>query len=247
MKLLALFGAIFLFIPMMNFAQEMDMQWYITNSKGLNGEFLSQNPIPNSTEYEERDLLWSLELGSSFIVGGVSLPQSVNPPGADQIFVIFEDASFFSSRYSTNPSISNNIRTGVNGGKFIPISTEAPISEAYYSNIYDTDDLPEEIRVEDGGGGNLVIAPFTEAKMDAENFDTLMAHNTVLPGKDITFTILNYKFEEPDSLIFTYNKVIPSSGVDVISKKVKDPSKINAVTNLFSESYIFSRKTMGVS
>ena len=162
--------------------QSQDSMWYVLNYKGRS--FGSAIP---SGQYPYDNTLAS----NTFTIRGISAPVFTAPDGTlysnvprNDLFIIYNDGSFYSSR-DQSPAISFN--SSENFKSFsIPVGKKPQY--LYFSNIYEKDDPPQNISVDNNLPKSSTIENITYSTTN-----TLKTNHDIVRGKDITLVI-------PDSL-----------------------------------------------
>lgn len=216
MKYITLFTVIFIFFCTSIFAQQ-DKQWYINDGYGWNG--------PQDK--------WDVPINNDYIISRIQHPDTMlDPKARDDIFVIYDDYNYYSSRYTNrkwdyaNPS-SNTYA--------ISLISERPAKYLYFTNLYDSDDPPAKVVVEEG-----IISDLRNELPWAQNDPSqlILANHDVVSGKDITLILNNLGIDQV-KIIVRYNKLISA---DYISAgEVVDWSKSFSIDGIFQESPVFEQ------
>jgi hypothetical protein len=157
---------LFTLISSVLYGQPSDKQWYVVDGKGWDGEVhLNQ-------------------IDTKLTIKNIGLPNTdCDSRAKDDIFIIFEDGSYYTSRYSNIPF------SYYDEGDAASLSLHAPegknIKYLYATNVYDNDPPPLNISV----NPSITNSIYTVSPLDSGPIITLN-HNPVLdPYKDFTVII----------------------------------------------------------
>ncbi|MGB3083600.1 MAG: hypothetical protein WBB21_02720 [Saprospiraceae bacterium] len=163
---------------------KVDQQWYVLNKNGrsmgsvsLTGEYPFGNSLNNNP----------------FTIHSISVPSTINPDGSvrnpiprNDLFIIFDNGSYFNSRNPYPPIPFNTIGS---------TSFETPLimgqhcvpQYIYFSNIYEDDDPPQSISV-----NNIPISPIYQ--LPTTNSISLSTNHDIVRGKDLTLIIPDHVY-----------------------------------------------------
>lgn len=185
-----------------------DNQWYVKDGKNI-----LNVPLQPSKYYE---------------LDNVQHPTnpSVVPGAKNDIFVIYDDGTYFNSRYDQGFSLPGSSSAGYRlKGK----SSITKIEYLYFTNKYEEDDFPPTANVVSTGSTN----PYEQLVIDGNPAQELLtANHDVVPGKDIVLIVnskklnfgCNYKLcfnrndeNNPNSDILTPRNVFKLPGTQTSS------------------------------
>jgi hypothetical protein len=176
-------------ISLVLYGQSSDRQWYVVDGIGWNGSAYSEN------------------ITKFLTIKGIGLPNTdCNPDAKDDIFIIFEDGSYYTSRHSNIPF------SYYGEGDAASLSLHAPegknIKYLYSTNVYDNDPPPLNIIVNPGNTNPINnISPLNSGPIITLN------HNPVIaPNKDFTVIIDLSKENNFDNSLYLDFQIIDPLG-----------------------------------
>jgi hypothetical protein len=170
MKTKLLSQLIFLICSTLCLGQD-DCQWLISNGNG------KSNYDAGKTEYNN-------SVSNKFTLWEVSMPdKNINLNAANDVFIIYKDGNHFNSRSmsSLGRFFDADVASDVMNHNF---SAASSVGYMYLTDIYESDDPPDMVRVTDGNDadGDVNSIGVTDAAL-------LSADHHVVLTKDITIIV----------------------------------------------------------
>lgn len=158
---------------------KVDSQWYV-----LNGSGRSFGSVSSTGEYPYGNLLTN----APFTIHSIGAPSTINPDGSirtpiprNDLFIIFDNGTYFNSK-DPYPSIPFNTSGSTCFETPIAMGQHIKPQYLYFSNIYEEDDPPQSISVD-----NIGIIPIYQIPIS--NSNDLNTNHDIVRGKDLTLII----------------------------------------------------------
>lgn len=206
---------------------KVDSQWYVLNSQGR-----SMGSVGSTGQYPYGNYLNANNINIVGTTSPVVLDPCTDPPppaipdpcalgiARNDLFIIYENGSYFNSRYLNSP-----IPWQIHEIKF---NTLDKVKYLYFTNIYEDDDPPQNIEVNNLGSNANDLPNFTPPS------HTMTSNHDIVRNKDFTLII-------PGSLI---KDICSTHTIDLKVEPVSIsgayiPVKILKLNNTFNGSWSF--------